>query len=287
MKNNLSSLLDYKIGWKPSGTEPGASGGVLAGIGDRLRSLVLLRDHPDPRRLDLTASMRDPLERLWVRDFYLNTAFKVVLLVDLSASMGYEGKVKRMDVACEMASHLALAAWKNGDAYGIYGANEDVRKDATLPARVNRGAWLWVNKQLRAAKPSGQSAVGLFKIISLLPKRRSLVFVVSDFRWPAGQIEQLFKKISHHDVVPVVLQDPSESEALPKKGIAVLHDVESQKNRFVWMRPHLIKQILEKRSAHLNSIKQACRFIERSPFVIQGNFDPLALTCYFLKGAKK
>jgi uncharacterized protein (DUF58 family) len=281
------SLLDYKVAWKPSGTDSGASRGVLAGIGDHLRSLVLLRDHPDPRRLDLNASLRDPLERLWVRDFYLNTALKVVVLIDMSASMGFEGQVKRMDVACEVASNIALAAWRGGDAFGVYGANEDLRKDATLPPRINRGAWLWVNQHLRAARPLGKSAAGLLKVISLLPKRRSLVFVISDFRWPSGQLETLLRKIAHHDIVPIVLQDPTEMDALPKKGIAVLRDLESGERRFVWMRQGLVSQILHKRAQHLTAILDACRFIERTPFLVKGKFNPMDLTCYFLQGAKK
>lgn len=287
MKTKLVSLLDYKIGWKPSGTNSGSSNGVLAGIGDHLRTLVLLRDHPDPRRLDLNASLRDPLERLWVRDFYLNTALKVVVLIDMSASMGFEGQVKRMDVACEIASNIALAAWRGGDAFGVYGANQDIRKDVILPPRTNRGAWLWVNQHLRSAKPFGNSAAGLHKIISLLPKRRALVFLISDFRWPSGQLETLLRKIAHHDVVPIVLQDPTEMETLPRKGIAVLSDLESGERRFVWMRSGLISQIIEKRKQHLTAILDACRFIERKPFVVRGKFNPMDLTCYFLEGAKK
>lgn len=275
------SLLHYRVRWKPSGTHPGASGGVQAGTGEQLRALVQLRDHPDPRRLDLRASLRDPLERLWVRDFHLNTALKLVVLVDLSASMGYVGKVDRMAVVRDIASHLALAAWKSGDAFGLYGANEKPRRDALLPPRVNRGAWLWVQNQFAKVRPHGDSAAGLASLVSQLPQRRALVCVISDFRWPQGQLEKLLKNLAHHDVVPIVLQDPGEVDELPTNGIAWLRDTETGSGRFVWMRPGLLRAVKAARESHVQSIEKACRATGRKPFMVRGEFDPLALTCHF------
>ncbi len=285
VKSRLASLLHYRVRWKPVGTHPGASGGVQAGSGDQLRALVQLRDHPDPRRLDLRASLRDPLERLWVRDFHLNTALKLVVLMDMSASMGYVGRVDRMAVARDIAAHLALAAWKSGDAFGLYGANETPRRDAMLPPRVNRGAWLWVQKQLAQVKPHGASAAGMLKLVSQLPRKRALVCIVSDFRWPEGELERLLKNLAHHDVAPIVLQDPAEVDALPERGIAILRDAETGADRFVWMRPGLTRAVADARQRHLDAITRACRAAGRKPFLVRGEFDPLALTCHFLERA--
>ncbi len=285
MNLHRASLLHYRVRWKPAGTHPGAAGGVQAGSGDQLRALVQLRDHPDPRRLDLRASLRDPLERLWVRDFHLNTALKLIVLVDMSASMGYVGQVNRMAVARDIAAHLALAAWKNGDAFGLYGANEAPRRDAMLPPRVNRGAWLWVQKQFSRVQPHGQSAAGLNALVSQLPRRRALVCLISDFRWPEGQLEKLLKGLAHHDVAPIVLQDPAEVEALPERGIAILRDAESGQQRFVWMRPSLAREVADARARHLEEIQRACRVTGRKPFLVKGEFDPMALTCYFWERA--
>ena len=281
MLRHALSLLHYRVRWKPSGTQPGATGGVQPGNGEQLRALVLLRDHPDPRRLDLRASLRDPLERLWVRDFHQNTALKMVVLLDLSASMGYVGKVSRMAVACDVVGQLALAAWRSGDAFGVLGANEAPRRDATLPPRLNRGAWLWVQKHLSKVRPSGNSAAGLHTLVSQLPQRRALVCIVSDFRWPGGQLERLLKSLAHHDVVPVVLQDPCEVDDLPANGIAMLRDAETGAGRFVWMRPGLRRAVEAARAQHIGSIEQACRSTGRKPFLVRGAFDPLAFTCYF------
>lgn len=277
--------MHYRVRWKPSGIHPGASSGVQAGSGDQLRALVQLRDHPDPRRLDLRASVRDPLERLWVRDFHLNTALKIVVLMDMSASMGYVGRVSRMSVAGDVAAHLALAAWKSGDAFGLFGANAAPRRDVELPPRVNRGAWWWVRQRFAQAKPAGDSAAGMLSLVAKLPRKRALVCIVSDFRWPDGQMETLLKRIAHHDILPIVLQDPAEVDELPSSGIAIVRDVENGSQRFVWMRPALARQITATRERHLSQIHAACRSVGSKPFVVKGSFDPMALTCHFLERA--
>lgn len=276
-------LIHYHVRWRPSGHQPGASRGIVAGIGDQLRSVVLLRDHPDPRRLDLRTSLRDPFENIWVRDFNLNSALKVIVLVDTSASMGYVGKVNRLHVAQEIASQLALSAYRSGDAFGLFAAGENINKQCMLPPKANRGAWLWVNHHFAKIKPQGQHADGLFSVVPYLPQKRCLVFVISDFRWSAGKFKLLLKKLSHHDVVPVMLQDPAEIDELPKSGIAILRDVETGAGQFVWMRASLQKQMEKLRAQHISNIEEACRKYGGKPFVVKGEFSAALLTKYFME----
>lgn len=275
-------LIHYHIRWRPSGHQPGAGHGIVPGAGDQLRSVVPLRDHPDPRRLDLRTSVRDPFKNIWVRDFYLNSALKVIVLVDTSASMGYIGQVNRFNVAQEIASQLALSAYRTGDAFGIYIAGEKMNKKQMLPPKANRSAWLWVKQNFVKIKPEGQHADGLFDVVPYLPQNPCLVFVVSDFRWPEGKLKSLLKKLSHHDVVPVMLQDPAEIDEMPKRGIAILRDAETGAGQFVWMRPSLQAQMEQARTKHVKSVEQACRILGSKPFVVCGEFDTALLTEYFM-----
>lgn len=276
-------LIHYRIRWKPSGNQPGAVRGLSAGIGDQLRALVLLRDHPDPRRLDLRACLRDPFERLWVRDFYLNTAFKVIVLLDASASMGYVGEVNRLHVAQDIATQLALAAYKASDAFGFYAANEVLIKDAALPPRLNRSAWQWIKQHLSTIRPQGKNADGLLKVAAQLPKKCCLVFVLSDFRWADGKFKQLLKSLSHHDVIPIMLQDPAEFNQLPTHGIATLQDMETGESRFVWMRAALLKQIEAARNLHFKVVADVSRAYGCKPLLVRGKFDAAQLTQYFME----
>lgn len=277
------TLIHYHIGWKPNGQQPGARRGLSAGIGDQLRAKVLLRDHPDPRRLDLRASMRDPFERLWVRDFYLNTAFKVIVLLDASASMAYVGKVNRLKVTEEIAAQLAISSYRIGDLFGLYAANDSILKSLTLPPRINKSAWLWVRQQIPKMKPSGSSAIGLLRIIPQLPQRRSLIFVISDFRWEKGQYKQLLKGLNHHDVVPMLLQDPAEISAMPARGIATVKDMETGRTQFLWMRPVLKQKIEDARAQHLEQIKTISLCYGVKPFLVRGAFNVSRLNQYFME----
>ena len=276
-------LIHYHVRWRPSGYQPGASRSIVAGIGDQLRSVVLLRDHPDPRRLDLRASLRDPFANIWVRDFNLNSALKVIVLVDTSSSMGYVGRVNRMHVAQEVASQLALSAYRSGDAFGLYAASESIDKQCMLPPKANRGAWLWVNHHFAKIKPQGKNVDGLFAAVPYLPQKRSLVFLISDFRWPTGKLKLLLKKMSHHDVVPVMLQDPAEIDEVPKSGIAILRDAETGAGQFVWMRPSLQARMQALRSEHVKSVEDARRMYGSKPFVVKGEFSTALLTKYFME----
>lgn len=277
------ALIHYHVRWRPSGYQPGASRGMVAGIGDQLRSVVLLRDNPDPRRLDLRASLRDPFEHIWVRDFNLNSALKVIVLVDTSASMGYVGRVNRMHVAQEIASQLALSAYRSGDAFGLYAAGETLNKQCMLPPKANRGAWLWVQQHFPKITPQGRRADGLLAAVPYLPQKRCLVFLLSDFRWPAGKLKSLLKKLNHHDVVPVMLQDPAEIDELPKRGIAMLRDAETGAGQFVWMRPGLQAQMAETRMRHIRLVEEVSRAAGSKPFVVRGEFDTALLTQYFME----
>ncbi len=69
----------------------GAHRGTLAGSGGLFRDFVSLLDYPDPRRIDLRVSVRDPFEAIHVRRFEQNSAISVYVLVDVSASMGFGG----------------------------------------------------------------------------------------------------------------------------------------------------------------------------------------------------
>lgn len=227
--------------------------------------------------------MRDPFQHLWVRDFNLNAALKVIVLVDTSASMGYCGSVNRMQVVQDIAAQLALSVYRNGDAFGFYAADESLNKTCSLPPRANRGAWLWVQHHLTKVKPQGRHADGLLKAIAGLPQRPCLVFVISDFRWAESKLKQILKKMSHHDVVPILLQDPAEMNALPKRGIAMLRDIETGAAKFVWMRPRLQRKIIEARQQHVQSVQQICRMYGNQPFVVYGDFDADNLTRYFME----
>ena len=283
MTDASSVFVEYRVRWKTGGLRPGAFRGFQTGSGDHIRGSVPLHEHADPRRLDVRATLRDPFGGLWVREFEQNSALKVLVLADVSASMGYVGRHDKFAQLQRIAVALARTAWRNGDAFGFYAANDAPRPELTLPARINRGAAAWISQRLENFAPSGDTARGLVQLIPQLPHRRALVFLVSDFHWPAADLTDVLRRLAHHAVVPVVLWDPAESEAVHRRGIAVLRDLENGERRFVWLRPGLIDALRARRSQREAQLRQICRAAGCVPFFVRDRFDPLQFTRYFLE----
>lgn len=277
------ATVDYRVRWKPGGVLPGLHRGSHAGSGHELRSVVPLNDYPDPRRLDLRATLRDPLQRLWVRDSKQSAALKVYALADVSASMSFKGQQDKFVLLRQIVMNLAQSAWRSGDRFGMYAADEDVRPELSLPARVNKGAADWLDRRMQGLSMRGRSANGLLRAIPLLPARRALVFLISDFCWPADDIRAVLQALAHHDLVPIVLWDPAEADDTPTCGIARLRDLETGRERFVWLRPALRERLCASYAKRREDLTLACQAAGRRPFFVTGAFDPRELTRYFLE----
>jgi uncharacterized protein (DUF58 family) len=283
MADSGSIYIEYRVHWKTAGIRPGAFRGMQSGPGERFRTSVPLHARADPRRIDVRATLRDPLGGVWVRDFEQQTALKVLVLADVSASMRYVGSHDKMVQVQRIAAALARSAWRNGDAFGFYAASEQPRTELTLPVRLNRGAAKWLERNLAQCSPQGSSARGLMEVASRLPHRRALVFLLSDFHWPAGDLDALMRRLADHSVVPVVLWDPAEVQAIHRRGIAVLRDLESGARRFVWLRPGLVESLRARRREREADLRRTCASFGCRPFFVRDRFDPIELTRYFLE----
>ena len=276
-------VVHYRLGWKPSGYQAGLVSGVNAGLGDTLRAVVPWMEYPDPRRLDVRATLRDPFEKLWVRDFKRNTAIQVMALVDGSASMGYQGVVARPQVVGDLLFTLARSAYAAGDAFGCSVAAAQLQATLCLPPRISRSAPLWIQRQWPQFQPAGDRVDGLFEAAARLSKRKSLVFLISDFHWPPTVLNALLKRLSHHDVVPVLLEDPAERQPQTGSGFANLQDMESGRQRFVWVNQAMRNTLQQRAAAHVQSVAALCQRHGRRLFLLNGAFSAPSLTQYFIQ----
>ena len=278
-------FVEYRVRWKTTSLRPGAFRGLYAGAGDRTRASVPLHENADPRRIDVRATLRDPLGRIWVRELELNSALKVIVLADVSASMGYVGHYDKLDQLRRIAVAIARSAFRNGDAFGFYAASVAPHDALAMPARIDRGAGDWIARKLAHFTPSGDNARGLLQVIPRMPHRRALVFLVSDFHWPERDIAEIMRGLAHHAVVPVVLRDPAEADAIHRRGIAVLRDLETGAQRFVWLRRASIAALRRGRDARDEALRRICRAAGCSPFFVRERFDPALLSRYFMEAA--
>lgn len=274
----------YAVPWRASGIHPGSHAGAQAGTSLEFTGHVPFISHPDPRHLDLRASLRDPFGQLMTRTFRQRSAIPVFVLADLSASLGFRGVVAKRDILADFAAACAYSAYRQGDRFGFVGGDEAIRWELFLPCRAHKGAATELHQRLRQWSPAGGSAAGLREAVPHLGRSRALVFLVSDFHWPPEQIAGLLDGLARHDVVPVVLWDSGEFERLPRWGLAYVEDPETGGRRRLLMRPALREKFREAFAARRAELVRLCVMRGRAPFFIVDRFDPDALTRYFYAG---
>jgi len=211
----LDGLLqgDYRTLWRGAGLD--------------LADLREYQHGDDVRHIDWNVTAR--LQVPHVRQFTEDREVAAWFLVDLSASVdfGSDTRAKR-GVAREFVAVLARLLTRHGNRVGalLYGTEVDT----VIPARAGRLHVLHLLQ--RMARRPEQAPPGATQLRELLIaaqriiKRRSTVFVVSDFITPPGWEQALVELARRHEVTAVRLYDPLEME-LPDLGLVTLHDAET------------------------------------------------------------
>lgn len=247
--------IAYRVRGRLFGARPGRHRSRVSGAGGAFTGLVPLLDRPDPRRIDLRASARDPFGTLWVRDVEQSVDARVILLVDFSGSMGVVGRASRADLARALCIGLATAVERSGDRFGLILAGEHVYPDSLLPALRRRGVAATVAALTAAVEPHGAGAAGLLEAVELLPAARSIVLLLSDFTFPRDQLDLVLDKLATHDVRPILLRDSAIDAPSPAFGLVTLYDLETRRRRLMLMRP----SVAERWRAAADEQRQAVR----------------------------
>ena len=162
----------------------------------------------------------------FIKKFREERELTLAFLVDVSASgrFGTAGKWKS-ETAAEVCAILSIAAAFNNDKTGLILFTDKV--ECFVPPAKGKSHVLRLIRELLYFAPQGQKtslAVGLEYVLNAL-KRRSIVFIVSDFI-DTGWERALSVAARKHDVIALVLSDPREEE-LPPVGLIALEDAES------------------------------------------------------------
>jgi uncharacterized protein (DUF58 family) len=178
----------------------------------------------DVRSIDwnITARMSAP----HVKQFVEERDRTVNLVIDMSASgfFGSRGESKR-ELAAELAAVVAFSAIKNNDRVGLYIVTDKVER--YVPPKKGRRHVLRVIGEILAFEPAsrGTNLAIALDLLGKIAKRRSVVFLVSDFLSEGWERSMQIAR-QRHEMVPVVVGDPLEQQ-LPSVGILVLEDLES------------------------------------------------------------
>jgi uncharacterized protein (DUF58 family) len=206
---------------------------LFRGYGLDLADLREYQFHDDVRRIDWNVTAR--LQTPYVREYHEDRDVSAWFLVDLSGSVAFGSaeRSKRM-VATEFVAVIARLLVRHGNSVGAMAYGD--RVDAVVPARTGRRHLLHILSRLtgREAAPKGTGTdLGvLMRAAAESIKRRSLVFVISDFISAPGWERALARLAQRHEVIAIRVHDPLES-ALPDLGLLVVQDAETGEQLFV------------------------------------------------------
>jgi len=206
---------------------------LFRGFGLDLADLREYQYHDDVRHIDwnVTARLQTPYVREYNEDRDINAWF----LLDLSPSVDFgSGQIRKRSVATDFVAVLARMLTRHGNRVGalLYGD----KVDTVIPARSGRRHVLHLmdkmNSRPEVARSAGTRLGDLLQSAFQIVKRRSLIFMVSDFISAPGWAKPLALLSRRHEVIAVRLYDPLEME-LPDIGLFVMQDAETAEQLFI------------------------------------------------------
>lgn len=179
----------------------------------------------DIRDIDwnVTARMGHPYTKKFVEERELT----VIFLVDVSSSgqYGTKGNTKS-ELIAEICALLAFSAVKNHDRVGLIVFSDQIEK--FIPPKKGRLHVLRVIREILTFKPKHRPTDINAALAALndMVKKRSTVFLFSDFI--SENYEKLLKiTFKKHDIVAMVVEDPTEKDFPSLSGTIELQDAET------------------------------------------------------------
>jgi uncharacterized protein (DUF58 family) len=182
---------------------------------------------------NVTARLDEP----YIREYHEDRDLTAWFLLDLSPSVDFgtvESERRKRTVLVDFVATMARLLTRRGNRVGaiVHGS----RVERTIPAGGGRRQVLHLVNDLVADVPADRAPMTdlgpLLATAAAGLKRRSLVFVVSDFISVPGWERPLHLLTRRHEVIAIRLLDPRET-SLPDAGPLLLEDAETGEQLYV------------------------------------------------------
>lgn len=222
--------------------------------------------------------------KTFIKKFDEERELTLMLVVDVSGSLSFgSGEYFKGEIITHLSALLGFAAAKNNDHVGLLLFSDQV--EHFVPPKKGRGHIQRILRDLYFYRPKSQGtklSAAMDHLRGVL-KKRATIFVFSDFQDKA--YAQALKTMSKkHDVVAIVVQDPSEVE-MPAIGLVDLLDSETGEMLTVdtsspFFRKAYVEQMREQKALRERELRQSA--VDRVEVVSGADFvDPLVT--YFRK----
>ncbi|MEP0847622.1 MAG: DUF58 domain-containing protein [Phycisphaerae bacterium] len=193
---------------------------AFKGLGIEFEEVREYQPGDDVRSIDWNVTARTG--RPFVKRFREERELTVMLLVDVSASQEFGTREQlKSELVAELGATLAFSAIRNNDKVGLILFTDRVER--FVPADKGTRHVLRVIRELLYHRPAGRGTdVGpALRYLNSVLTRRAVAFLISDFQTP--DFSQPLRIVSHrHDLIPVLVRDPRESQLPPVRYVELL-----------------------------------------------------------------
>ena len=260
--DRILQRLDWEVVRRLDGLLQGDYRTLFYGYGVDFADLREYQPEDDVRYIDwnVTARMDAPYVRKYVEDREITAWF----LLDLSPSVDFGAlQTLKRNMLIDLVATVARLLTRHGNQVGAIFYGGQIEK--TIPARHGKLQVLrLVNDLLKQPKlpksPFTDLGVLLKSGLNTI-RRRSLIFIISDFISAPGWEQQLRVLNQRHEVLAIRLYDPREMQ-LPDVGPIIMEDAETGEQLYVDTRDKKFRMRFEaaaqKRVAALNDVFRRC-----------------------------
>ncbi len=269
--------LDWQVIRRLDGLLQGDYRSLLRGFGVDFADLREYQAEDDIRYIDwnVTARMATPYVRQYIEDREITAWF----LLDLTPSLDFGTReVPKRTLLVDFVATVARLLTRHGNRVGAMFYCDGI--EMVVPARGGRMQVLrLVNELLRQPHRSRAPLTDLTPLLRAALnsiKRRSLIFMVSDFISTPGWEKPLSLLNLRHEVVAVCIRDPREVE-LPDVGSIIMEDSETGEQVYVDTHDRgLRKRFHEAALAREADLKAALHHAGVEPLILSTDEDLVA-----------
>jgi uncharacterized protein (DUF58 family) len=224
----------------------------------------------------------------YIKTFEEERELNVFLIVDISASQIYSSfDLRKIDLSSQIASLIAYSAIINKDRIGMLSFSDTVN-EFVPPKKGKKHVLSLITRILNIKKLNNKTNIKeALNFISKVLKKRSVLFIISDFIF-SEDIENILKKLAlKHDLVALCVYDEKEYE-MPNIGLLKIKDPETGNEQLVDTGSYVFRTNYQKNiKKHINNLEELFKHAKVDFLKIKTSEDYINILFQYFKTRKK
>lgn len=272
--------IEYYIKWRSQNYQPGRWRSItVKGSGSEFHKVVEYIFGDDPRTINWNATSKTGGQIVLKNEYLDKKDITIYIVVDVSNSMNFGTKSRsKKTISAEIAAILSYSAYRMGDGCGL------VTWPAVkiLPPKKSEGFFLNIAEEILSIEKTKEKT-SLKEVLDLLPSKRCMVFVVSDFL----EYDTLYRDIEFfakaHDLIPVLIEDQMEVKVPKKFFFSHFKDLETGKSKNIVFGKKTLKNFMKKVVNDRKQVLKIFRDLGIFHLRFRENYEPERITEFFMK----